>query len=128
MQVWNKWFLDSFNEEISNAKHLFMKNMYLSYWTDKQVKRLFKGKFYIRNCNAVKEIKATLFNKLPHIVSFSNNTEKKFKELLTKFCKNYDTNIVFSQSCYIGNIKCHLPSRINEHLVTDKNSHFFIHL
>ena len=29
------------------------------------------------------------------------------------------------QSCYIGETKRHLPTRINEHLVTDKKSHIF---
>ena len=32
------------------------------------------------------------------------------------------------QSCYIGETKRHLLTMINEHLVTDKNSHIFIHL
>ena len=32
------------------------------------------------------------------------------------------------QSCYIGENKRHLPTRINEHLVTDKKSYIFKHL
>ena len=32
------------------------------------------------------------------------------------------------QSCYIGETKCHLPARINEHLVTDKRPYIFKHL
>ena len=50
----------SFNEEISNVKHLLMKNMHLSYLIDTQVKHLLHIKFSTDNCNAVKEIKTTL--------------------------------------------------------------------
>ena len=32
------------------------------------------------------------------------------------------------QSCYIGETKLHLPTRINEHLVTDKKAYIFKHL
>ena len=32
------------------------------------------------------------------------------------------------QSCYIGETKRHLPTRINEHLLTDKKSNIFKHL
>ena len=32
------------------------------------------------------------------------------------------------QSCYISETKRHLPTRISEHLVTDKKSHIFKHL
>ena len=32
------------------------------------------------------------------------------------------------QSCYIGETKRHLPTRINEHLVTEKKSRIFKHL
>ena len=32
------------------------------------------------------------------------------------------------QSCYIDETKHHLPTRINEHLVTDKKPHIFKHL
>ena len=123
----------SFNEEISNVKHLLMKNMYPSYLIDKQVKR--------------------------YIGSFSINTKNKIKELCKKFCKNSNINIPFypfktgdlfsckdclpsalksfvvyksvcagCQSCYIGETKRHLPTRINEHLVTDKKSYIFKHL
>ena len=111
------------------------------------------------NPNAVKEFKKTLYYKLPYIGSFSNNTQKKIKELCKKFCKNSNINIAFSpfktgdlfsnkdclpsrlkslvvckfvcagcQSCYIGETEHHLPTRINEHLVTDKKSHIFKHL
>ena len=74
----------SFNEEISNVKHLLMKNMYPSYVIDKQVKRFLHNKFSTNYCNAVKESKTTLHYKLPYIGSFSNNTKKKIKELCTK--------------------------------------------
>ena len=70
-----------------------MKNMYPSYLIDKQVKRFLHNKFSTNNCNAVKESKTTLYYKLLHIGSFSNNTEKKIKEICKKFCKN--SNIVF---------------------------------
>ena len=69
----------SFNEEISNVKHLLMKNMYPSYLIDKQVKRFLHNKFSTNYCNAVKESKTTLHYKLPYIGSFSNNTKKKIK-------------------------------------------------
>ena len=96
-----------------------------------------------------------LIYKLPYIVSFSNNTKKKIKELCKKFCKNSNINIVFSpfktgnlflikdrlpsalklykficagcQSSYIGETECHLSTRINDHFVTDKKSHIFRH-
>ena len=32
------------------------------------------------------------------------------------------------QSCYIGETRCHLATRIKEHLVTDKKSHIMKHL
>ena len=32
------------------------------------------------------------------------------------------------QSCYIGEIKCHFPTRIKEHLQTDTKSHILQHL
>ena len=32
------------------------------------------------------------------------------------------------QSCYIGETKCHLPTRIKEHLQTDTKSHILQHL
>ena len=86
----------SFNEEISNVKHLLMKNLYLSYVIDKQVKRFLHNKFSANYCNAVKESKSTLYYKLPYIGSFSNNTKKKTKELCKKFCKSSNINIVFS--------------------------------
>ena len=85
----------SFNEEIS-VKHLLMKNMYPSYLIDKQVKRFLHKNFSTNSCNTVKESKATLYYKLPYIGSFSYNTQKKIKELCKKFCKNSNTNIVFS--------------------------------
>ena len=142
--------LTSFNEEISNVKHFLMKNMHPSYLTDKQVKRFLHNKFSTNYCNAVKECKTTLYYQLPYIGSFSNNPMKKIKELCKKFCKNSDINIVFSpfktgdlslskdclprglecggcQSSYIGETKRHLPTRINEHLVTNKKFHIFKH-
>ena len=42
-QISSSW--TSFNEEISNVKHLLMKNMYPSYVIDKQVKRFLHNKF-----------------------------------------------------------------------------------
>ena len=141
----------SFNEEISNVKHLLMKNMYPSYLIDKQVNRFLHNKFSTNDCNAVRESKTTLYYKLPYIGSFSNNTKKNTKEVYKKFCKNSNINIAFSpfktgdlssskdfvvykfvcagcQSCYIGETKRHLPTRINEHLVTDKKSYILKHL
>lgn len=83
--------------------------------------------------------------------------KKKIKELCKKFCKSLNINIVFfpfrtdlflskdclpsdlksfliykfvrtgGQSCYIGETEYHLPTRINEHLVTCKKSHIFKH-
>ena len=47
----------SFNEEISNIKHLLMKIMYPSYLIDKQVKCFLHNKFSTNYCNAVKESK-----------------------------------------------------------------------
>ena len=85
----------SFNEEISNIKHLLMKNMYPSYLFDKQVNRFLHNKFSTNDCNAVKESKTTLYYKLPYIGSFSNDTIKKTKEVCKKFCKNSNINIVF---------------------------------
>ena len=46
-------------------------------------------------CNAVKEIKTTLYYKLSYKDSFSNNTKKKIKELCQNFCKNSNINIAF---------------------------------
>ena len=77
----------SFNEEISNVKHLLMKNMYPSYLIDKQVKRFLHNKFSTNYCNAVKESKTTLYYKLPYIASFSNNTKKKSKNCVKSFVK-----------------------------------------
>ena len=85
----------SFNEEISNVKHLLMKNMYPSYLIDKLVERFLHKRFSTNNYNAVKESKTTLYHKLPYIGSFSNNTKKKIKELCKKCCKNSNINIVF---------------------------------
>ena len=149
----------SFNEEMSNVKHLLMKNMYPSDPIDKQGKCFVHNKFSTNYCNAVKEPKTTFYYKLPNIGLFSNNSKNKIKELCKKFCKNYNINFVFSpfktgdlfsckdclpkslksfvvykflcagcQSCYIGETKRHLPTRINEHLVTDKRSYIFKHL
>ena len=86
----------SFNEEISNVKHLLMKNVYPSYVTDQQVKRFLHNTFSTNYCIAVKESKTALYYKLPYIGSFSNNTKKKSKELCKKFCKSSNINIVFS--------------------------------
>ena len=47
----------SFNEKISNVKHLLMKNMYPSYLIDEQVKRFLHNKFCTNCCNADKESK-----------------------------------------------------------------------
>ena len=69
--------------------------MYLSYLTDKQVTSVLYNKFSAQNCNAIKEIKTNLYYKLPYIESFSNNTNKKIKELYKKFCRNSNINIVF---------------------------------
>ena len=73
-----------------------MKNMYLSYLIDKQVKRFIPNKFSTNNCNTVEKIKTTLHYKLPYIGSFCNNTKKKIKELSKKFYKNSNINEVFS--------------------------------
>ena len=86
----------SFNEDISNVKHMLMKNMYPSYLIDKQVKHFLHNKFSTNNSNAVKQTKTTLYYKLPYIGLFSNNTKKKIKELCKKFCKNSNIKIVFS--------------------------------
>ena len=132
--------------------------MYPSYLIDKLVERFLHKRFSTNNCNTVKESKTTLYYKLPYIGSFTNNTKKKIKELCKKCCKNSNINIfslfktgdLFSskdclpsglksfvvykfvcagcQSCYIGETKHHLPTRINERLVTDKKSHIFKHL
>ena len=51
-EIHSSW--TSFNEEISNIKHLFMKNMHPSYLIDKQVKHFSRNKFSTNNCNAVK--------------------------------------------------------------------------
>ena len=71
----------SFNEDISNVKHVLMKNMYPSYLIDKQVNRFLHNKFSTNDCNAVRESKTTLYYQLPYIGSFSNNTKKKTKEV-----------------------------------------------
>ena len=109
----------SFNEEISNVKHLLMKNMYPSYVIDKQVKRFLHNKFSTNYCNAVKESKTTLHYKLPYIGSFSNNTKKKIKELCKKFCTNSNINIVFSPfktgDFFLG--KDYLPSGLKSFVV-----------
>ena len=149
----------SFNEEIFDVKHLFMKNIYPSYVMDQQVKRFLHNTFPTNYSIAVKESKTALYYKLPYIVAFSNNTKRKIKELCKKFCTNSNTNIVFSlfkigdfflgkdclpsglksfvvynfvcagcQSCYIGETKRQLPTRINEHLITEKKSRIFNHL
>ena len=55
--------------------------MHLSYLTDKQVTSVLYNKFSAQNCNAIKEIKTNLYYKLPYIESFTNNTNKKIKEL-----------------------------------------------
>ena len=88
-------FWASFNEEISNVKHLLIKNMYPSCLIDKQVKRFLHNKFSTNYCNAVKESKTTLYYKLPYIGSFSNNTQKKIKELCKKFYKNSNKILFF---------------------------------
>ena len=85
-----------FNEEISNVKHLLVKNMYPSYFIDKQVKCFLHNKLSNNSSNAVKQTKTTLYYKLPYIGSFSNNTKKEIKELCKEFCKNSNVNIVFS--------------------------------
>ena len=73
----------SFNEEISNIKHLLMKHIYPSYLINKQV-------------NVVKESKTTLYYKLSYISSFSNSTKKNIKQLYKKFCKNSKKYCFFS--------------------------------
>ena len=50
----------SFNTEISNVKHLLMKNIYRSYLIDKQVKRFLHNKFSTNYCKAIKKFKTTL--------------------------------------------------------------------
>ena len=85
-----------FNEEISNVKHLLVKNMYPSYFIDKQVKCFLHNKLSNNSSNAVKQTKTTLYYKLPYIDLFSNNTKKKTKELRKKFCKKSNIKIVFS--------------------------------
>ena len=42
---------------------------------------------FTQNCNANKEIKTTLYYKLPYLNSFSNKTKKKVKELYKNFVK-----------------------------------------
>lgn len=46
-----------FKKEISNVEHLLIKNIYLSYLIDNQVKLFLNNKFSTKTCNAVKEIK-----------------------------------------------------------------------
>ena len=92
-EIGSSW--TSFNEEISNVKPLLIKNMYPSYLIDKQIKSSLNNKFSTSTCNAVKESKTTLYYKLPYTDPFSNNTNKKVKELCKKFCKNYSISIVF---------------------------------
>ena len=40
----------------------------------------------------------------------------------------YTFTWAWCQSCYIGETKCHLPTRIKEHLQTDTKSHILQHL
>lgn len=54
-----------FKKEISNVEHLLIKNIYLSYLIDNQVKLFLNNKFSTKTCNAVKEIKNFLFDKFP---------------------------------------------------------------
>ena len=54
----------SFNEEISNFKHLLMKNMSPSYFIDKQVKCFLHKIFSTNNCNGVKETKTAFYYNL----------------------------------------------------------------
>ena len=114
-------FWTSFNEEISNVKHLLMRNMNSSYLIDKQIKR-FKElcKKFCKNSNI-------------NIVFSPFKTGDLFssKDCLPSGLKSfilYKFVCAGCQSCYIRENKRHLPMTINEHLVPDKKSHIFKHL
>ena len=77
----------SFNKEISNIKHLLMKNIYPSHLINKQVKRFLHNKFSANYCNVVKESKTTLYYKLPYIRSFLTALKRKSKSCVRSFVK-----------------------------------------
>ena len=129
--------------------------MYPSYLIDKQVKCFLHTKFPTNYCNTVREKKNFSYklpyiglfsnNTRKEIkgsskkVSKNSNINIVFSPFKTgnlfssKDCLPSDLKsfvvyqFVFAgrQSGYIKENKCHLPTRINEHLVTDKKSHIF---
>ena len=103
----------SFNEEISNVKHLLMKNMYPSYVIDKQVKRFLHNKFPLIIVMQLKNPKPLCI-----IGSFSNSTKKEIKELRKKFCKSSNINIFspFKTGDFFSSKDC-LPSGLKSFVV-----------
>ena len=124
--------------------------MYLSYVIDKQIKLFLNNKLFENDTpeeNANKENRT--YKKLPCIGNISVKIKKKTGVLCKRFCKITDNNTVLTpfrlpnalrsfvvykflcarfQSCYIGETRRHLSTRIKEYLLTDKKSHKMKHL
>ena len=76
-----------------------MKNLYLSYLIDKEIKKFLENKCTTKeNTNIDQNDKSVSYYKLPYIGSYSNSTKKNIYELCKTFCKNTNVKIAFHHS------------------------------
>ena len=129
--------------------------MYPKSVIENQIKT-FPDKQFTVDSGTTSEKQKKLHYSLPYIGHFSNVTKKILRHVCECFCKDIDIKIAFSplklksckdtlpkslqsyvvyqftcagcKACYIGETKCHLNTRIEEHLGKDKKSHIYSHL
>ena len=155
-EICSSWSL--FDQECNKIKTLLLKNMYPSNLIDKEIKKYlnkrftdntienrdnkivcyyklpFIGSYSINTKKKISELCKRFCKQTDIKVVFSPFKICDLfsaKDSLPSALKSYVVYIFTcagSQSCYVGETKRHLPTRMKEHLETDSKSHIFQHL
>ena len=83
LKICNNW--NSFHNNIENKSNL-IKNAYLSFLTDKVIKKYLDYKFS-SNQNQLKDTSDVNYFKLPYIGNLSHHIKNKLSKLCKEFCK-----------------------------------------
>ena len=114
---------DFFHDEIKNTKHLMEKNMY-PYIGEVSVRIKKKMDELCKRISKKTDINIVL---TPFKIGCLFSSKDMLPNAL-RFLVVYKFTCAGCQSCYIGETRCHLATRMKEHLVTDKKSHIMKHL
>ena len=89
----NTW--PGFHDDVSKIKDVFKRNSYPPFILDKTIKT-YINKIYYNNNKVSSKINKLRYFKLPYIGKYSEQVQKKIKQLCKQYCNEDNVKIVFT--------------------------------